>query len=83
MRIQPQQKNIRREKENSFKTDVARKDNTQEVENKINAEFGFLTDVIIEQSFTGPINEVFFGIVEIIDKVARSDRKSSRQYNKK
>jgi hypothetical protein len=60
MGIQPKQKNVRREKENSFKTDVTRNDNTQKIENKIKAKFGFLTKVIIEQGFTGPIDEVFF-----------------------
>lgn len=79
VRVEPDQENIHRKEQNHTPGNKNRNQDDQKVERKIHIQFGALAHQSVEHGFVRTVNQVFLGIVKIVDDVTRSDRQARSQ----
>ena len=86
MRIDPNAKNIGRKEQHRFKTYRTRGKNRRKIQQEVGRQFKALTDQTVQHAFSRFIDQVFLGVVKVIDDVpcgndqggAKNDNKQQR-----
>lgn len=83
VRIEPDQENIHRKEQQHAPRNEKCNERDKKVEREIHIQFGALAHQAVEHGFARPVDQILFGIVKIIDNVARSNRQARCEHKNK